>query len=186
VEGLTLEEAFEESESISAKSISKQIMALASLAQGKLQDGLKEAEEAYKLSLEGADPYLIATCELVFKCIKMLETKDAAENEVEDIIDRFERLHFVNILYARVALGLAFFILNKTELTGLLKTVDEVINETERPITEKLLNELKQELCAYKTLIEGEGSASKEVRDAMEKMKNTKFRIWLAKILAIT
>ena len=186
VEGLTLEEAFEESESISAKSISKQIMALASLAQGKLQDGLKEAEEAYKLSLEGADPYLIATCELVFKCIKMLETKDVAENEVEDIIDRFERLHFVNILYARVALGLAFFILNKTELTGLLKTVDEVINETERPITEKLLNELKQELCAYKTLIEGEGSASKEVRDAMEKMKNTKFRIWLAKILAIT
>ena len=186
VEGLTLEEAFEESGDIGTKSTSKQIMALASLAQGKLQDGLKEAEEAYKLSLEGADPYLIATCELVFKCIKMLETKDFAENEVKNIMDRFERLGSVNILYARVALGLAFFILNKTELTGLLKTVDEVINETERPITEKLLNELKQELCAYKTLSEGEGSASKEVRDAMKRMKNTKFRIWLTKILAIT
>ena len=186
VKGLTLEEAFKESEDISAKSTSKQIMALASLAQGKLQDSLEEAEEAYNLSLKGADPYLIAKRKLVFKCIKMLKTKDFAENEVKDIIDRFQRLRSANILYARVALKLTFFILNKMELTELLKTVDEIIKKIKRPIDKKMLNELKRELHAYKTLSEGEGFASEEVRDPMERMKNTKFRIWLAKILAIT
>jgi len=186
VEGLTLEEAFKESKDISVKSTSKQIMALASLAQGKLQNSLEEAEEAYNLSLKGADPYLIAKHELIFKCIKMLKTKNFAENEVKDIINRFKRLHSLNIFYALVALKLASFILNKRELTELLKTVDEIIKKIKRPIGKKMLNELKRELHAYKTLSEGEGFASEEVGDAMERMKNTKFRIWLAKILAIT
>ena len=175
---LTLEDVVIESEDIEAKSISNQFIALAFLAQNKLQEAIVKAEEAYKVSLIGGDPYLIAVASLKFECLKALKEGSLPENAFKGLLEKYAKLGIGNIICAVIAVELTGFMLNKVDLTELIKVVREGLKKIKGKLRNKLLEEFMENLKAIKTF-----SKSVKFEGVVDASKLARF--WLAKILAL-